>query len=178
MADRVSLPRLYMVWHSSPQWSADEAALDTLAFVLAGGKGSRLYKSLVYEKQIAQDVSAFNNSREIAGQFQIVATAKPGKTLAELEQAINEELAKIKAAPPTAEEMERAYNAREASLVYSLQTVGGFGGKSDQLNQYAVFRGKPDYFSADLARYARVTAADVTRVANQYLTDKRLVLTV
>ena len=178
MDDRVSLPRLYMVWHSSPQWSADEAALDTLAFVLAGGKGSRLYKSLVYEKQIAQDVSAFNNAREIAGQFQITATAKPGKTLEELEQAIGEELAKMKSEPPTAEEMERAYNARESSFIYSMQTVGGFGGKSDQLNQYAVFTGKPNNFQQDLARYQRVTAADVNAMVNKYLTDKRLIMTV
>ena len=178
MDDRVSLPRIYMIWHTEPHWTPNDAPLDTLASVLAGGKGSRLYKSLVYEKQIAQEVSAFHNSREIAGQFQIVATAKPGKTLEELERAINEELAKIKAESPTKEEMERAYNGTEASLVYGLQTVGGFGGKSDQLNQYAIFLNQPGYFQQDLARYRNVTAADVTRVANSYLTDKRLVLTV
>ena len=178
MEDRVSLPRLYLTWNSEPQFTRNDAALDTLASILAGGKGSRLYKSLVYEKQIAQDVSAFNNSRELAGQFQIVATAKPGKTLEELEQAINEELAKIKAEPPTSEEMERAYNARESSFVYGLQTVGGFGGKSDQLNQYAVFLGQPGYFLQDLLRYRNVTPADITRVANGYLNEKRLVLAV
>jgi zinc protease len=178
MEDRVSLPRLYMTWHSTPQWRAGDAELDTLATVLAGNKGSRLYKSLVYEKQIAQDVSAFQNSREIAGQFQIVATAKPGKTLAALEQAIGEEIAKIKSTPPTAEEMERAYNAREAAYVYSLQTVGGFGGKSDQINQYAVYLNKPGAFQEDLARYRAVTAEDVRRVAAEYLSDKRLVLSV
>jgi zinc protease len=178
MEDRVSLPRLYMVWHTTPQWTRGDAELDTLALVLAGSKGSRLYKSLVYEKQIAQDVTAFQNSREIAGQFQIVATAKPGKTLSEIEQAINDELGKIRSAPPTAEEMERAYNARESSFVYSMQTVGGFGGKSDQLNQYAVYLNKPGYFQEDLARYSRVTAEDVRRTANEYLTDKRFVLTV
>ncbi|HEX8650045.1 MAG TPA: pitrilysin family protein [Pyrinomonadaceae bacterium] len=178
MEDRVSLPRIYMAWHTTPQWTAGDAELDTLANVLAGSKGSRLYKSLVYEKQIAQDISAFQNSREIAGQFQIVATAKPGKTLAELEQAINDELNKLKAEPPTREEMERAYNAREAAFIYSLQTVGGFGGKSDLINQYAVYLNKPGYFQEDLARYASVRAEDVRRIAQEYLTDKRLVLTV
>jgi predicted Zn-dependent peptidase len=178
MTDRVSLSRVYMVWPSVPQWTKNDAALDMLASVLAGGKGSRLYKSLVYEKQIAQDVFAFNGSREIAGQFQIVATAKPGKTLAELEQAINDEIAKVKSAPPAPDEMERAYNAREASFVYGLQTVGGFGGLSDQLNEYNTFLGKPGYFQEDLARFRSVTAADVTSMANNYLTDKRLVLTV
>ncbi len=178
MDDQVSLPRLYTVWHGVPQFTADDAPLDMLGSVLAGGKGSRLYKSLVYDKQIATDVSAFNGSREIAGTFQIVATAKPGVTTAQLEAAIGEELARIKSEPPTAEEMERAYNARESAFIYSLQTVGGFGGKSDQLNQYAVFRGQPDYFARDLARYRNTTAADVRRVANSFLTDKRLILTV
>jgi zinc protease len=178
MEDRVSLPRVYLTWHSSPQWSADEAALDTLAFVLAGGKGSRLYKSLVYEQQIAQDATAFNNARELAGQFQIIATARPGQTLEELEQAIEAELMKLKREPPTVEEMERGYNAREASFIYSLQTVGGFGGKSDQLNQYAVFTGQPDYFQRDLERYRRVSAADVRAAANKYLTGGRLILAV
>jgi zinc protease len=178
MEDRVSLARLYMVWHSEPQFSSNDAALDTLAFILAGGKGSRLYRSLIYDKQIAQEVSAFNGAREIAGQFQIVVTAKPGVKLEDLEQAVDAEIAKLKSEPPTQEEIERAYNAREASFIYGLQTVGGFGGKSDQLNQYATFLRQPGYFQQDLLRYRSVTPADVTRVANSYLTDKRLVLTV
>jgi zinc protease len=178
MEDRVSLPRIYMAWHTDPQFTSNDAPLDQLAFVLAGGKGSRLYRSLVYEKQIAQDVSAFHNSRELAGQFQIVATAKPGVKLEDLERAIDEEVAKLKTEPPTTEEMERAYNARESAFVYGLQTVGGFGGKSDQLNQYAVFLNQPGYFQTDLLRYRSVKPADVMTVASGYLTDKRLVLTV
>jgi zinc protease len=178
MEDRVALPRVYMVWPAPPQYTPDEAALDALATILASGKSSRLYKTLVYERQIAQDVSGFNNGAEIAGQFQIVATAKPGRTLAELEGAINEELERIKQTPPTAEEIERAYNAREASFIYSLQTVGGFGGKNDQLNQYATFLNRPDYFDEDLARYRRVTAQDIMRAANRYLTDNRLIVNV
>ena len=178
MEDRVSLPRVYMAWHTEPQFTSNDAPLDQLSFVLAGGKGSRLYKSLVYEKQIAQDVSAFHNSRELGGQFQIVATAKPDVKLEDLERAIDEEIAKLKTEPPTQEEMERAYNARESALVYGMQTVGGFGGKSDQLNQYAVFLNQPGYFQTDLLRYRSVKPEDVTTVANGYLTDKRLVLTV
>ena len=178
MEDRVTLPRLYMVWHTTPQYSAEEPALDTLATVLAGGKSSRLYKSLVYERQIAQSVSAFNNTGELAGTFRVVATAKPGKTLAELEGAINEEIERLKEQPVTAEEIERAYNAREAGFIYSLQSVGGFGGKNDQLNQYAIYLNNPNYFQEDLARYRRLTADDLGRVAKQYLTDKRLIVTV
>jgi zinc protease len=178
MNDAARFSRLYMVWHTVPQYTADEAPLDTLSTILGGGKSSRLYKSLVYERQIAQDVSAFNNSNELAGTFQIVATAKPGKTLAELEGAINEEIEKLKAEAATSAETERAYNAREAAFIYGLQTVGDFGGRNDQLNQYATFLGKPGYFQEDLARYRAVAGADVKRVASQYLSDNRLVVTV
>jgi zinc protease len=176
--DRVQLPRVYMVWHAVPAYSKDDATLDTLALILGGGKSSRLFKSLVYDKQIAQQVAAFHGSSEIAGTFTIVATGKPGTTTAQLEEAINAELAKVKAAPPTAAEVERAYNSREASFVYGIQTVGGFGGKNDQLNSYATFLNKPVYFEEDLARYRAVRAADVHRAASSYLTDKRLILTV
>ena len=176
--DRVQLPRVYMVWHSVPAYSKDDATLDTLALILGGGKSSRLFKSLVYDKQIAQQVSVSNGTSEIAGTFTIVATGKPGTTTAQLEEAINAELAKVKVAPPPADEVERAYNSREASFVYGLQTVGGFGGKDDQLNSYATFLNKPVYFEQDLARYRAVRAADVHRAATSYLTDKRLILTV
>ncbi len=176
--DRVQLPRVYMVWHAVPAYSKDDATLDTLALIMGSGKSSRLFKSLVYDKQIAQQVSAFHGSSEIAGTFTIVATGKPGTTTAQLEEAINAELAKMKAAPPTAAEVERAYNSREASFVYGLQTVGGFGGKDDQLNGYATYLNKPVYFDQDLARYRAVKAADVHRAANSYLSDKRLIVTV
>ena len=178
MEDRVTLPRVYQVWVVPPRYAPDEAALDLLGAILAGGKSSRLFKSLVYDKQIAQDVAAFNNAQGLAGQFQIVATAKPGKTLAELESAIAEEVERMRREPPTAEELERVYNGIEASFVYGLQTVGGFGGKNDQLNQYATYLNNPGYFQEDLARYRRVTADDVRRVANTYLTNERLVVSV
>ncbi|HEX8335873.1 MAG TPA: pitrilysin family protein, partial [Pyrinomonadaceae bacterium] len=177
--DRVQFPRLYMVWHSVPQYSKDEAALDTLAGILGGGKSGRLYKALQYgENQIAQQVSIFNNTSEIAGRIQLVAQPRPGHTLEEIERVVQAEIDKLKAAPPTPEEMERVYNAREASFIYGMQTVGAFGGKDDQLNNYATFLNDPGFFEKDLARYRAVTAADVQRVARQYLTDRRYVLSV
>jgi len=178
MEEAVQLPRLYMVWQTVPQYTPDEAALDMLGSILSSGRGSRLQSNLVYGKQIAQDILGGNGSREIAGGFQIVSTAKSGKSTGEIEKEILVEIEKIRNAPPSAAEMERALNQIESSSIYSLQTVGGFGGKSDQLNAYATFVGKPDYFQADLDRYRKVTAADIQRVANIYLTDKRLVLTV
>jgi zinc protease len=178
MEDNVQLPRLYLIWNSMAQYTADEAALDTASSILSAGKTSRLYQALVYDKQIAQNVFASNQTREIAGQFQIVATPRPGHTVEELEKAIDAEVARLKAEGPTADEMARALNGREAQTIYGMQNVGGFGGKSDQLNSYATFLGKPDYFQQDLDRYRKVTAAEVQKAANTYLTDKRLVFTV
>ncbi|MDQ2922016.1 MAG: insulinase family protein, partial [Acidobacteriota bacterium] len=178
MQDRVTLPRIYLVWPTIPAYDKDEPATDALANILGGGKSSRLHKTLVYDRQIAQDVFANNGTQEIAGRFQIVATARPGKTLEELESAINAEVERIKKEGPTSEEVERSYNATEASLIFSMQTVGGFGGKNDQLNEYATFVGKPGYFQQDLARYRRVTPDDVKRAANTYLIEHRLKATV
>ncbi len=175
MQDRVTLPRLYMIWPTHPRFDKDEAPADTLANILGGGKSSRLYKTLVYDRQIAQEVFAGNNAQELAGQFQIVATARPDKTLEELEAAINEEINRIKKDGPTSDEVERSYNATEAAFIFGMQTVGGFGGKNDQLNQYAIFVGKPGYFQQDLARYRNVTSDDVKRAANTYLIDHRLI---
>ncbi|HEX2722054.1 MAG TPA: pitrilysin family protein [Gemmatimonadaceae bacterium] len=178
MEDRVASPRLTMVWHTVPAFNRDEAPLDVLASALGQGKNSRLYRALVYDKQVAQDVSASNVSRELAGTFQIVATPRRGVSLDSLEAAIDREVAHIIASPPSREDIQRAYNVNEARRIYSLQTVGGFGGKSDQLNQNAVFTGNPGFFEQDLARYRAVTPADLQRVARTYLGDNKLIFTV
>ncbi len=171
--DSVPLSRLYMVWHSVPEYTADEAPLDVLGAILSQGRGSRLQSSLVYGKEIAQTVSAFNNTSEIAGIFQITATVKKGETLEENEKEINAEIERIKKDPPTADEMTRALNAIEARTIFRMETVLG---KGRQLSGFAGYLGKPDYFQADLDRYRKVTAADVQRVAKQYLSDYRLVM--
>jgi len=167
--DRIELPRLYLAWHSPTLFGADDAELDLVADVLAGGKTSRLYRTLVYEQRIATEVSAAQNSRELSGFFQVVATAAPGHTLAELDAAITSEIDRLCADGPTAAEMERGIAQAEAHFISRLQTVGGFGGKSDQLNAYNMFLGDAGYFDKDLARYRHATAAGLTRVARQWL---------
>ncbi len=171
--DAVPLPRLTMVWHSVPAFASDEAALDILSSVLSQGRGSRLQGNLVYGKEIAQNVFANNSTSEIAGTFEISVIAKQGKSLEENEKEINSEIEKIKKDAPSAEEMARALNGIEAQTIFRLQTVLGKGG---QLSNFAGYRGKPDYFQADLDRYRKVTAADVQRVANTYLTSNRLLM--
>ncbi|MGH9948113.1 MAG: M16 family metallopeptidase [Pyrinomonadaceae bacterium] len=173
--DTVPLPRLSMIWHGVPQFAADEAPLDILSSILSSGRGSRLQSSLVFDKEIAQNIFANNGTNELAGLFQIVALAKPGKTLDENEAAINTEIEKIKKTPPTADEMARALNAIEAGSIFRLQTVLGKGG---QIGNYEGYLGKPDNFQADLDRYRKVAPADVQRVANTYLNSNRLVLSV
>ena len=115
LEDRVELPRLYLAWHSPALFAADDAELDLVAEVLASGKTSRLYRTLVYQQRMATEIAASQNSREIGGYFQIVATAAPGRTLAELEAAIIEELETLTDGGPTATEMERCLAQAEAS---------------------------------------------------------------
>ncbi|MDQ2747532.1 MAG: insulinase family protein, partial [Acidobacteriota bacterium] len=167
------LPRLYMVWNSVPQYTPDDAALDMLGSILSAGRGSRLQKNLVYDKQIAQDAGAFNYALEAAGMMIVQSTAKPGKSLGDLEKEINVEIERLKNEPPTAEEMTRALNSIESSSIFGLQNVLG---KANELNTYATYLNKPDYFQADLDRYRKVTGADIQRVAKTYLTKDRFVM--
>ncbi len=179
LEDRVQLPRLYLGWHSSPWFTPGDAELDVLANVLAGGKNSRLYKRLVYDLQVAQDVSAFQSSSALGSQFMIIATARSGHTLSELETLIQEEIDRLKREPPAAREVQRAVNQFEAGFLDRLERVGGFGGKADQLNAYYIRTGNPDYFQEDVARYHAVDSTDVRTAAVSFLRDDaRLVLSV
>jgi zinc protease len=178
MTDRVGLPRLYMVWPTVANFAAAEPELEVLADVLATGKTSRLEKVLVREKQIAQDVAVSQHSQALAGAMMIVATARPGHTLAELEAAILAEVGRLQAEPPSADEVRRAISRFESHFIRSLEPVGGFGGRADRLNYYNVNRGDPAYLTKDVERYLEVTPAGVQRVAKQYLGAGRVVLTV
>jgi zinc protease len=176
LEDRVELPRIYIAWHSPALFAADDAELDLVAELMAGGKTSRLYRTLVFEERIATEVAASQNSREIGGFFQIVATAAPGRTLAELERAITRELSAVAADGPTTLEMERCLAQAESHFVFRLQTVGGFGGKSDQLNAYNVFLDDAGFFDRDLARYRAVTSDGIRRVTSAWLPPRARVL--
>ena len=179
LEDRVELPRLYMAWHSPALFADGDAELDLVAEVLSSGKTSRLYRSLVYEQRIATEVAASQNSRELGSFFQIVATAAPGRTLAEVERAILKEIAALLERGPTALELERCLAQAEAHFLFRLQTVGGFGGKSDQLNAYNTFLGDPGFFDKDLERYRSATAERLRAAAVQHLRPAaRVVLSV
>ena len=178
MQDRVPQARVYKVWNTPPLGSDDDARLDLLAGVLASGKTSRLYKRLVYDDQIATDVSAFQWSREIAGLFVVNATAKPGGDLAQVEKAIDEELARLLTQGPTAEEVERARVQDLAGFVRGVERIGGFGGKSDVLAQSQVFLGSPDAYKQRNDRIRAATPAELHAAAKTWLSDGVYVLQV
>lgn len=176
MEDNVQLPRLYVSWHTAPSLSANDAANDVLASVLAGGKNSRLYKRLVYDMQIAQDVQAYNYSMKLGGVFGIEVTARSGHTLREIETVVLEELRKIRSEAPTQREVQRAINQYEASFLARLEDVNN---KAELLNSYWFFAGNPDFFNEDLSRYKALDPPDITAAALRSLGDNnRVVLSV
>ena len=176
LTDRVSLPRLYLAWLTPRFYAPGDAALDVVSSVLAGGKNSRLYKRLVYDTQIAQDVTAFQQSGAIGSQFQIIATARRGHTAAELQKAIDEELEKLRREAPDAREVQRGINQFEASFYRRMERAST---KADQLNAYYFAGGGPDYFAEDLARYTSINAAEVQAAALRWLpADRRVELVV
>jgi zinc protease len=179
LEDRVELARIYMAWHSPAIFRDDDAELDLLSDLLANGKTSRLYRTLVYERRIAVDVSAFQSSRELGGYFLLAATAAPGTSLSELAALVDQQLQELLDDGPTANEMERAEAQAESHFLYRLQTVGGFGGKSDQLNAYNVWCGDPGFFAADLQRYREATPERVQAAGRRWLRfDRRVLLSV
>jgi len=189
ITDRVQLPRLYLAWATPAQFAPGDAALDIVSLLLTGGKNSRLYKRLVYELQIAQDVTAFQASANLGSSYQIVVTPRlerkdgqrvtPQAAIDEVTRIVDEELDALRKAPPTARELARAQNQSEASFYNAMEAVGGFGGKADRLNAYYFATGNPDYFNEDLARYRAISASDVQAAVRRYLPeDRRVELTV
>ncbi len=168
LEDKVQLPRLMMVWLTPAIFRPGDAELDIVASILASGKNSRLYKRLVYEMQIAQDVSANQGSKALASEFSIVVTAREGHGLSEIEKVVQEEIDRIKKEPPAARELERALNGYEADLYRSLESVGS---QADILNAYEVQAGRPDYANEDLARHRAIDASDIPSVARRQLPD-------
>jgi zinc protease len=171
MYDRVPQARVYKVWNV-PGWGTPEAEqLHLIGSMLSTGKSSRLYKRLVYDEQIATDVSAYGDLREIGGLFVIEATAKPGGDLAKVERAVDQELARFLAGGPTPAELQRAKTGYRAGFVRGIERIGGFGGKSDVLARGEVWAGRPDFYKTRLQRVADATPARIRAVADRWLSD-------
>lgn len=179
MQDKVQLPRLDIAWVTPAHFRPGDAELDLVAQVLAGNKNSRLYKRLVYDLQIAQEVSAYQASADLASTFHIVLTPRPGHTVDELRKVVDEELAAMRATPVSQRELDRARNGLEASYLASMENMAGFGGKADVMNGYWAKTGNPDYFQADLNRYRVIRPVDLQATVDRWLpADRRVELTV
>jgi len=166
--DRVELPRIFMGWITPPAYQAGDLELAVAAEILGGGKSSRLYKTLVYERQIAQEVDAAQHSYGLASTFIIDVIARSGVEARTLEAAVDAELALLRDHGPSAREVERARNSLETALLSSVEKLGG-DGLADQMNHYNQYTGDPGYLAKDLAQLRRVSAADVQRAVRSYL---------
>ena len=178
LEDRVPQARIYKVWNV-PEWGgADADYLDLTSDVLGQGKNSRLYKRLVYEDQIATDVSAYISLRPVGGQFRVEATAQPGVDLEAIEAAVDEELDRFIKEGPTEDEVLRVKTQYRARFIRGLERIGGFGGKSDILASNQVYGGRPDFYKTTLERIAEATPADLHEAAKRWLSNGVYILEV
>ncbi|KAF0151071.1 MAG: M16B family peptidase [Ignavibacteria bacterium] len=164
--DNIQLPRIYLAWHTDKAFGADDAALDVLSEILSSGKSSRLFKSLVFDKQIAQDVSSFQYSAKYAGSFIVASTVKPGIELDEIKKEIFERINELIDNGVSEDELLRAKNGIISSFVFSLQKLNTI---VDHMNHYNFYLGEPNSFTEDLVRYENVSAEAVVASAKKYL---------
>jgi zinc protease len=174
--DHVPQARLQKTWNT-PQWgTADNAYLNLLSDILTNGKTSRLYKRLVYDGQLSNNVFSYVDDMEIASQFNIFCDVKPGFTAGKIDTVINEELQKILTQGPTVAEVERAKTNYFANFVKGMERIGGFGGTSDILAQSQTFGGSPDYYKKIQEWIKNATPGDIKKAAVDWLSDGEYVL--
>jgi zinc protease len=174
--DNVELTKITIAWQSPHHFAPGDAELDLLASVLGGGKASRLYKSLVYDQKIAQEVSARQESRMLGSDFVIDALVRPGVDPAKVEKALFDQVAKVRDKEVTSEELERARNTYEMDFVDRLQ---GVEERASFLNMYQAETGDPGYVQHDLDRYRHATEKDLLTYAKKVLVpDAVVVLTI
>jgi len=173
--DRVQVPRLYVQWPTVGEKSDDRFALDVLATILAGPRTARITKALVYDEQSAATVNVFQSTNEDVGDFILMITPRPGHALTNLEAAAEAIIDRLKTEGPTAEEIQKATAGEELGFVRGLESNLG---KAFRLTDGAGYHGDAGYFRTEYAKTLSVTAEDVKRVANKYLTRGRVVLSV
>ena len=173
--DKVQLPRLYLSWHTVPGNTREDAVLSVLGDILSSGKSSRLYKPLVYEKQIAQSVNAGQDGSEIDGMFQVQVTAKPGHTLTEMQQVVDSVLTDLLKNGVTEKEIEKSLTATEVQVINGLATALN---KGISLATFYNYTGDPNTINKQMDLYKGITPAEVLAVAKKYLTPPKVTLSV
>ncbi|HGY57158.1 MAG TPA: insulinase family protein [Caldithrix abyssi] len=173
--DRVQLPRIHLAYHIPAYGQKETYAADMLSDILSEGKSARLYRSLVYEQQIAQEAHAFILPLQETSLFFFVATPKPQVTPQQLEEALQKEIDRIQNEPVSAEEMERTRNQLETRKIRELQSVAS---RADDLNMFATYFDKPELINTEIEQYEDITEADLQMLAQTYLgNDNRVVVT-
>jgi zinc protease len=163
--ENVQLERIYLAWPSDKSYGNDDAALDVLADILSGSKNSRLYKKIVFEKELAQDISAFHYSGKLSGHFMIIATAKKGSSLDMIKAEIMNELELIRKAGISGHEIIKTKNRIRSGFIFSLQNLDTM---ANQLNYYNFFLGEPNSFQFDLDRYNEVVNEKIKTMIDKY----------
>jgi len=176
VSDRVPQERAYFAWHTPAFFDPGDAELNLAATILTDGLSARLNRALIYDRQLASNVTGYQSGQQLAGQFFLWATARPGVSLAEVERVVDAEIARLAKEGPTAAEIERAKTKWEFNFVTGLERIGGFGGKSDRLNAYNTFLGDPNKFEADFARFRGATAEGVRAAVDRWLNTRNRVV--
>lgn len=175
LTDQVALPKAWFAWHTVPLFAPGDAAHDVVASVLSGGRASRLHRRLVVEAQIAQEVSAYHFSQAYGGVFLVEITPAEGKSLEEVEAAVQAEIDRLAAEGPTADELARVRVNLQTDALRGLESLQD---RASALNRYFVTRGVPDSLSWDLARTAAVDAEAVKAAAARLAAARRATLRV
>jgi zinc protease len=174
--DHVEMTKIVMAFPSPAHFQPGDAELDLFASILSSGKSSRLYKSLVYEKALAQSVSATQDSSTLSSVFTVEVLVRPGVSPDVVEKATDDVLSEAIAKPPTPEELQRAKNQISFDFVDHLQAITA---RARLINMYWGELGDPGYVNQDMARYERATADSVLAQAQKTITlNARVVLRV
>ncbi|HEY7751840.1 MAG TPA: pitrilysin family protein [Ignavibacteriaceae bacterium] len=171
--DNVQLERIYFAWPTVKVYHQDDAVLEIISDIISGSKNSRLYKKLVFEKELAQDVSAFQFSGKYGGHFMIVLTAKPGIMLDDLKKEVFDEVNQMIQSGVSAQDLVRTKNGIKSNFIYSLQNIDTL---ADQLNMYNFYLNEPNSFYYDLSRYSHVDEIKVKEILKKYLLEPYLTL--
>ena len=175
MYDRVAQPRVYKTWNVPEIGSADGEQLDHVAAALGGDKNARLTKRLVFDEQVATNVTVMNPQSEIAGQFRIIVTAKPDADLKKIEAAIDEEVNRLIQSGPTQAEIDKNIVQTVSGVISSLESTSS---KAAQLAQWEMVAGDPNGWKASISRLEAATPTTVQAAARKWLTRGSYTLTV
>jgi zinc protease len=178
ITDTVQLPRISLAWLTPQAYKPGNADTDMLVAILGHGKSSRLYRKLVYERQIAQSVECENDSLELASVTQCDVIARPGVKVEDLQAAIDQEIETLRSSGPTEAEVTEARNVILTNKISGLQRLGGFGGIADTMDRYNQYLGTPDYLQQDIARFQNATIASIKKIGQDYFGNSKRVVVI